>query len=615
MCLPAANGFVLWFDPTASRRSQERVEHLAGTAEGGLVGPGFGIYVRPSACTPETTKEKQPLLSQQLAIVYTGWVANRAKIAGRLDQPELASAPDGAIFGAAYDAWGEAFPAEVLGEYSFALIDRMTGAVVAGRDALGLRRLICFSDDRRIWIASNLELLLSLLPESRPLDPVGLHRGVVEGLYLGEAGPTFYQGIEYLPAGNTVAWSEAGNRVVTRYWRPVSGDVLHYADDRDYEDHLRRVLDRSIGEALRAPQPIFVELSGGLDSSSVAGIAASIGSRCGTSDRLHALSYVSGEPEMDERPYQRAVVELNGLIRYTFDLDDNAEILRIDSGSQAGPEIVQPWLVAGYKSIHQRFGAKICLTGQGGDAVFHQSSLPYFVADLWREGRWREWSRVLRAWPDGRRTSLWELLRMTRQKSFSLATPRPPWLRGIGFEPPADDALSGLLPARRYFLATILRLAATLPEVANLPVETRHPLLSRPLVELVLRLPWSQLVSPSRNRVLQRRALQDILPREVLTRTSKTDFTGRAIRTLAQSRGLQSVHDSGGKWLAELGLIEPEPFSEAVQRLRHGQGGMFLHHLSAAMILECWLAAYDVSPSNPSATDLPPLANRVCRQQ
>ena len=125
-------------------------------------------------------------------------------------------------------------------------------------------------------------------------------------------------------------------------------------------------------------------------------------------------------------------------------------------------------------------------------------------------------------------------------------------------------------------------------------IEYRCPLLGRSLVELMLRVPWEDLLQPDRNRVLQRRALADVLPPSIRDRTDKGDFTMGVIHRFrsivdAQPRIRQA------RWLGELGIVDPPLFSATVDRALHGLVDNEANALFSALTFECWLEANEVS--------------------
>src|SRR6185503_4910483 len=165
----------------------------------------------------------------------------------------------GVVLAAACAAWGDQFPDFLDGEFSFARVDRRTGRLLAGRDAIGIHKLLLYQDAKRYWVASRLDLLLAALPQM-PAD-----NRAAFAHFLGTAGSaglldeTFYTGVDYLPAGHTVSHAGDGRDPQRRrYYLPDLESELRLPAPGDYEEQLRTLLVASVEGALRSSGPVCV---------------------------------------------------------------------------------------------------------------------------------------------------------------------------------------------------------------------------------------------------------------------------------------------------------------------------------------------------------------------
>jgi hypothetical protein len=124
-----------------------------------------------------------------------------------------------------------------------------------------------------------------------------------------------------------------------RYWSPADIEPIRLSSNQAYADGLRECLDRAVRRQMRSAHPIGCYLSGGLDSSSVAALAArALGER---DQRLAAFTQVPREGfdgsvptgrYADETPYVEAIRKAAGNIDVTYvrnnDCDDFAELER-----------------------------------------------------------------------------------------------------------------------------------------------------------------------------------------------------------------------------------------------------------------------------------------------
>jgi asparagine synthase (glutamine-hydrolysing) len=593
------HGFVVWVD-RVERGSIASFDLNTGSSECTIRGPWFGLFAQPYGGTPETEHEPQPLVTPDALLVYTGRVDNRGEIARRLAQPELARASDGVVLAAASAAWGDQFPDLVDGEFSFARLDRRTGRLLAGRDAIGLHKLLLYQDARRYWVASRLDLLLASLPQVPPDNRGAFAHFLGTGGGLGLLGETFYTGIDYLPAGHTVSHEGAGRDPQRRrYYVPDLERELLLPSPSDYVEQLRTLLFASVEGALRSSGPVCVELSGGLDSSTVTAVAARAKQR-GAAPDLLAYSLIASETtQADERPFQAAVLERYPLEHYEFDIDTLGDVVDLRGVCQPAIVDAQGWVLGAQRALARTRGPRVCLTGHGGDFVFGHSMPPIHLAEALKRGNLSGWWREMNQWTRSGRYSLWRLLwKFSRGDSYwafdelssAPAWFAPSWARSI------EEARlrAQTLPRgrfatnpREYHFSLVRRLAEIYPEAGRTPWESRAPLMARRLVEFMVRLPARYKATASDTRVLQRRALADVLPEKVARRRAKGDYTPRFFRGLRRRWDFWEVL-ARGKHLADLGVVDPARFHSSCLRALAGHGAE-LNFLVPALLLEAWL--------------------------
>lgn len=164
------------------------------------------------------------------------------------------------------------------------------------------------------------------------------------------------------------------------------------------------------------------------------------------------------------------------------------------------------------------------------------------------------------------------------------------------------------------------RIAATQPgSVRRRSWERRYPLLYRPLVEFVLAIPWHEKITPDLDRVIQRRAIEGIVPESVRVRRHKGDHTPVVLEGLRVNWPRVQTFAAGER-LAGLGLVEPRLFRLACERMRHGLNGTTGPDgplLLGALSLEMWLALRESHRRTPSEqrSELWGFCQRVIGQQ
>src|SRR5690606_23081699 len=188
--------------------------------------------------------------------------------------------------------------------FAFALWDVDRQRLLLARDRMGEKPLYLWEGGGRVAFASELKALLAGLPHTPALDPVAVDQYFHYG-YIPEP-RTALQGVRKLPAGHTLAvWVKPWRVQERAYWDmadapPLEGDPV--AD-------IRAELDAISALVIRSDVPVGVALSGGLDSSALAALAAR--RYPGT---LHAFSIgYPGRPPNDERADAEALARHLGL--------------------------------------------------------------------------------------------------------------------------------------------------------------------------------------------------------------------------------------------------------------------------------------------------------------
>ena len=255
--------------------------------------------------TPEEVGERQPLQVDDLPfrLVFDGRLDNRedlfAALSISVEEGRLLS--DAALVLRAYAAWGERCVERFIGEFALVLFDEYQHSLFCARDHLGDRTLFYTQHGNRMAIASEPWAVVGA--QSAPVE---LDERAVAHYFALRATPDgqtlFKDVIELLPA-NVILINEHGLRL-QRYWQPDFDRKIRYKTDEEYADHFRDLLEESVRCRMRSTTPVAVLMSGGLDSTSVASLAA----RMLAPQQLTTISYVFDKfPECDERPYIEAV--------------------------------------------------------------------------------------------------------------------------------------------------------------------------------------------------------------------------------------------------------------------------------------------------------------------
>jgi asparagine synthase (glutamine-hydrolysing) len=322
----------------------------------------------------------QPMASADgaLHVVFNGEIYNYRDLRESL-------AREGAVFRTESDTevllhlWERRGPAMVealRGMFAFAIWDSRRQGLFLGRDPYGIKPLYLADDGRTLRFASQVKALLAGGAIDTTPDPAG-HAG----FFLWGSVPepfTLHAAIRALPAGSTLWVSRAGERVERRYFDLAA--VLRAAEDcgtppADAPEALRAALADSVRHHLVADVPVGVFLSAGLDSTTLAGLAAE---EATTSLRTLTLGFREFEgSDKDETVLAAEAATLYGTrheTRWIRGEEFAAERERLlDAMDLPSTDGVNTYFVA---RAARQAGLKVALSGLGGDELF--ASYPSF---------------------------------------------------------------------------------------------------------------------------------------------------------------------------------------------------------------------------------------------
>ena len=219
----------------------------------------------------------QPMLSRdgRYVIVLNGEIYNFRDVRRELQKlgQEFRGASDTEVLLVAYANWGAACLEKLDGMYAFAVFDTHAQTLFAARDRAGEKPFYYRHDGRRLVFASELKSLLAHPELPRKISPSGLDHYLAFGYVPGDL--CILEGYSKLAAGHQLKFDARSGRLdITRYWNMPVALELENQSDRELEDRLHALLTRAVSQQLSADVPVGVLLSGGLDSSIIAAIAA-----------------------------------------------------------------------------------------------------------------------------------------------------------------------------------------------------------------------------------------------------------------------------------------------------------------------------------------------------
>ncbi|MBL7645454.1 MAG: asparagine synthase (glutamine-hydrolyzing) [Candidatus Hydrogenedentes bacterium] len=299
-------------------------------------------------------------------LTYNGEIFNYKELRAVLEK-------DGATFRTAGDTevllqvlryWGPAGLHKLNGQFAFAFYDESQHELMVCRDRMGILPLFYHFDGRRFSFASEIKALLALPWIDAELNPDAVERYLATRST--RAPQTLFRGIHKLEPGTHLILSASGELKKTQWWC-LPGPVSNVSGPQEAECLVRDALTSAVKARLVADVPVGAFLSGGLDSSLITALAATINEKPVT-------CFVAGfgDARFDEVPYAQSVAEHYGLELEVVLLDPGAFISSYEklTWNRDAP-LSEPGDVAVYHiAIQAASRVKVMLSGEGADELF-----------------------------------------------------------------------------------------------------------------------------------------------------------------------------------------------------------------------------------------------------
>jgi asparagine synthase (glutamine-hydrolysing) len=471
---------------------------------------------------------RQPMTDRKrrTTIVFNGMIYNFRELRRRLvaDGERFESDCDTEVVLRAYGRWGREFVTRLEGMFALAIWDEARQTLLLARDRLGIKPLYLTEHGDGLAFASQVKTLVAGGVAEPILSPEAVRSFLAYGAVSEPL--TVLEGVRAFPPATVAEYS----RGALREWRYAAFPELERTPVPRAEavEELRGLLTSAVRRHLVSDAPIGVFLSGGLDSSVVAALAAR------EHARVRTVSVVFDDPTLNEASYSERVASRIGSEHTSVRLDPGRLVPWLDGAFDA---MDQPTFDGINTYVVSRAaadtGLKVALSGLGADELFDGYGYAARTRALTRA------SRVPRPLVGGatRVARLALHADKAEKAAYWLRTPgnghAHELLRRLFLEP----ELAQLIPSRatprgedvtgavdlygrlsRLDLATYLRnvlLRDTDAMSMSQSLEVRVPYLDDRLVEWALRRPGA--IKGERKALLAIVA-RDLLPREVVER-------------------------------------------------------------------------------------------------
>lgn len=429
------------------------------------------------------------------------------------------------------------------GMYAFAIWDAGRQELFLARDRVGKKPLVYFESAKGLVFASEVGALSAHPDAPSGMDPEALDLFLSLGYV--PSPRTIYAGMRKLPPGCCAVYGKNG-LAVRRYWR---ADYRHKIDVTETEalDLAWAELRESVRLRLESDVPLGLLLSGGVDSSLVAGVLSEVGPGQG-----RAFSIGFGEEKYDELPHARRVAEHLGL-SLTHEVlppaslealpevaalygepfaDDSAlpslflcrmarRHITVALGGDGGDELALGYPTYRHAKLATVLGRACPLTPPGDEALRGLTAATGALGRAWRDfasgSLWPETKPLLRAEAALRPFKARLYTRdATQRLSRSYADWFLPWLREA-YERAANPQERMLYIDNATCLPDDLLVKMDIASMAP-ALEVRSPLLDHKLIELFASFPPALKVRGGETKYLLKKLAERKIPREALYR-------------------------------------------------------------------------------------------------
>lgn len=466
---------------------------------------------------------------------------------------DLKSFPDKLLILESYIKWGESCVEHLCGDFAFSIWDKNRQKLFCARDHMGCRPFYYFEDEQYILFSSNMRGF-EPVPEVgfSPQEKYILHHFSSKAL---PRDATLYSGMKRLPPAHSLVYGTESRLVIKRYWDlEINSSYAELSLDKALEQFIC-ILNEAVSQRIRDLPAFGVELSGGLDSSSVAVVAQEVKPKgAKVHSFINALSDDQKKgffPFFDETAYGRSVSDYAGL--------DSFQVINGEKG-KASLESILDAIEITHTPVMQLFpvfsdqlldrvreqNLELILSGFGGDECvsYHARG---FLNECAARGDWGEVRRSLVGKSPLKRMTIWVKLFLEHRlinhsKFLKKIVPNRKALYRAGdvamdatflksfmdlekerqdSRNPVEYMIREQQKRRLNHESVSDRLENSCLLARKRNIEYAYPLLDIRLLEFVYSLPSEFKFRNGMGRYMMRQAMEGLLPDNIRLRTSK----------------------------------------------------------------------------------------------
>jgi asparagine synthase (glutamine-hydrolysing) len=252
-------------------------------------------------------RSNQPFYANNCVLVFNGEIYNYLELKNELigHGHSFASSSDTEVIIKAYLQWGVSCFNKFEGMWAIALFDKNKESLVLSRDRFGEKPFYYCVVEGTLYFGSEVKFIRALLCNKKiEVDIDKIKKYLVYGFKTLYNNPseTFYSNIKLLPPAHYAVVKDASNIILKRYYATSYNPVEMSMEDAIYGS--KYYLEESLKIRLRSDVPLAFCLSGGIDSSTLVGMAVK-----NFQYNAHTFSIIDSDKRYDERDYINSTVD------------------------------------------------------------------------------------------------------------------------------------------------------------------------------------------------------------------------------------------------------------------------------------------------------------------
>lgn len=469
-------------------------------------------------------------------VAFNGEIYNYLELRLELSADyEFRTRTDTEVLLAAYRKWGAACLDKFIGMFAILIWDEQEQSLFAARDRFGVKPLYYHEQtDGTLMLASEIKALhaAGVRPEPEPATwatylTYGLHE---------HTDRTFWKGVQALPQGHMLTWKRGECKVSC--WYDLAERVAPEYDERPtgvVQEEYLALLEESVRLRFRADVPVGINLSGGLDSSTLLGLVQKLQ---GAESDVKAFTFITRDQRYDELPWVMQMLSRtrHPLVVCPLAPEEVPELADSVQRHQDEPFGGLPTLA--YACLFERAraeGVVVLLDGQGMDEQW--AGYDYYRSPSGGETSLVQGTKESPTRPGCLTPEFSALAEPLEQRE-----PFPDRLRNLQYR---DTRYTKIPRALRFNDRVSMRSSN----------ELREPFLDHRLFELALRQPLERKIVGGTNKWLVRQIAQTLLPNGVVEapkrplQTPQREWLRGPLKAWANECLESALGDFGRDWL------------------------------------------------------------------